>query len=143
MSQLPDMGWEHFEVEADVGVRAWGPTQADAFAQIALGTLALIVPPEDVVEREHREVRAQGDSREALLVNWVNECLYVHEIEGFVVHRIEVEALDEELVHGVLHGEELDRSRHRLGTVVKAATSHGVAIEARGQAWQARLVIDV
>jgi tRNA nucleotidyltransferase (CCA-adding enzyme) len=143
MSHVADAGWEHFEVEADVGVRAWGPTQADAFAQVALGTLALIVPPEDVTERDHREVRAQGDSRETLLVNWVNECLYVHEIEGFVVHRVEVDSSDEGLVHGVLHGEELDRARHRLGTVVKAATSHGVAVEAREQGWQARLVVDV
>jgi SHS2 domain-containing protein len=143
MTDRANAGWEHFDVEADVGVRGWGRTEADAFAQVALGTLALIVPPEDVVEREHREVRAQGDSREAVLVNWVNECLYVHEIEGFVVHRVEVHAVSEALVHGVLHGEELDRAQHRLGTVVKAATSHGVVIEERDGVWRASLVVDV
>ena len=76
-------GWEHFETEADVGVEAWGPTRAEAFAQAALGVFALIVKPEEVAEREHREVRAQADSPERLLASWINECLYVHEIEGF------------------------------------------------------------
>src|SRR4030095_1251688 len=80
-------GWEHFETEADVGVRAWAVTRADAFAQAALGVFALIVRPEEVETRERREVRAQADSRERLLVGWINECLYVHESAGFVVRR--------------------------------------------------------
>src|SRR2546422_10229892 len=66
-------GWEQFDVDADVGVRAWGPTRAEAFAQAALGVFALIVSPDEVDEREHREVRAQADSPETLLVNWINE----------------------------------------------------------------------
>src|SRR2546425_2938882 len=61
-------GWEQFDVDADVGVRAWGPTRAEAFAQAALGVFALIVSPDEVDEREHREVRAQADSPETLLV---------------------------------------------------------------------------
>ena len=95
-------GFERFDVAADVGVRAWGRTRAEAFAQAALGVLALAVAPDAVEARERREVRAQGDSPEALLVHWVNECLYVHEIEGFAVRRVEVLACGDALVHGVL-----------------------------------------
>src|SRR5436853_6655955 len=86
----PEAGWEHFDVEADVGVRAWGPTRAEAFAQAALGVLALIVAPEQVEAREAREVRAQSETPETLLVAWVNECLYVHANEGFVVRPVQV-----------------------------------------------------
>lgn len=137
-------GYEHFDVEADVGVRAWAPTLADAFAHTALGVFALIVPPEDVAERETREVRAQGDSLETLLVSWINECLYVHEIEGFAVHRVTVTVQPAAFVHGVLHGEPIDPARHRLGTVVKAATLHGVAVVDRaGGGHETRLVVDV
>src|SRR2546426_191931 len=96
-------GWEQFDVDADVGVRAWGPTRAEAFAQAALGVFALIVSPDEVDEREHREVRAQADSPETLLVNWINECLYVHEIEGFVAHRITVLRVSDTVAHGVVH----------------------------------------
>src|SRR2546422_10487509 len=77
------------------------PTRAEAFAQAALGVFALIVSPDEVDEREHREVRAQADSPETLLVNWINECLYVHEIEGFVAHRITVLRVSDTLAHGV------------------------------------------
>ena len=122
------LGWEHFDVEADVGVRAWGPTRAEAFAQAALGVLALIVAPEQVEVREAREVRAQGEAPETLLVAWVNECLYVHEIEGFVVQAVELTTCTEALAHGLLHGEPLDPGRHRLGTVVKGAIRHRAGV---------------
>src|SRR4030095_1496016 len=111
---LMTRGWEHFETEAEGGGEAWGPTRAEAFAQAALGVFALIVKPEEVAEREHREVRAQADSPERLLASWINECLYVHEIEGFVVRRVEVNTCTTTLVHGLLHGEELDAGRHPL-----------------------------
>jgi tRNA nucleotidyltransferase (CCA-adding enzyme) len=138
-----EAGWEHFETEADVGVRAWGATRAEAFAQAALGVFALIVKPEDVAERERREVRAQGDSPERLLANWINECFYVHEIEGFVVHRVEVDACTESMVHAALHGEELDTGRHRLGTLVKAANVHRLTVAKTGGQHQVSVLVDV
>ncbi|PYN43453.1 MAG: archease [Candidatus Rokuibacteriota bacterium] len=138
-----EAGWEHFETEADVGVRAWGSTRADAFAQAALGVFALIVKPDEVAERERREVRAQADSPERLLVNWINECLYVHEIEGFVVHRVEVGACTATLVHATLHGEEMDAGRHRFETIVKAATMHRLVVAEQEGRHEVRLIVDV
>ena len=138
-----DTGWEHFETEADVGVRAWGSTRAEAFAQAALGVFSLIVKPDEVSEREHREVRAQGDSPERLFANWINECLYVHEIEGFVVHRVEVDTCTATLVHATLHGEELDAGRHRLGTIVKAATMHRLDVAERDGRHEVSVIVDV
>jgi SHS2 domain-containing protein len=139
----PERGWEHFEVEADVGIRAWGPTRAAAFAEAALGVLALTVEPASVEEREGREVRAQADGPETLLVAWIDECLYVHEIEGFVTRRVEVTECSDSLVHGRLLGEPLDPGRHRLGTVVKAATLHGVSVEAAETRHEVRVIVDV
>jgi tRNA nucleotidyltransferase (CCA-adding enzyme) len=136
-------GHDQFEVQADVGIRAWGPTRADAFAQAALGVLALACDPESVTPRESREVRAQADAPETLLVAWIDECVYVHEVEGFVVQRVEVTACSDTVAHGRLHGEPLDASRHRLGTIVKAATHHGAAVEVREGRHEVRIVVDV
>jgi len=138
-----DAGWEHLEAGAETGVHAWAATRAGAFAQAALGVLALIAPPEEVVEREHREVRAQGDSPEHLLVGWINECLYVHEIEGFVVRRVEVDACTEGVVHGFLHGEEIDADRHRFRAAVKAATLRGVSVTESSGVHDVRVVVDL
>ena len=139
----PERGWEHFEVEADVGVRAWGDTRAAAFAQAALGVLALIVDPSSVSQHESREVRAQGETPETLLAAWIDECLYVHEIEGFVASDVAVADCTDRVVHGRLVGESIDPSRHRLGTVVKGATLHGIAVTTDGDRHQVRIIVDV
>ena len=138
-----DAGWEHFEVEADVGVRGWGPTRAEAFAQATLGVFALLVLPGEVEARERRAVRAQADTPEALLVAWIDECLYVHEIEGFVVQAVELTTCTDTLAHGLLHGEPVDPGRHRLGTVVKGATYHQTSVKGRDGAWDVRVIVDV
>jgi SHS2 domain-containing protein len=135
--------WEHFDVEADVGIHAWASSRADAFARAAEGMFALIVHPEQIETLETREARAQGDTAEALLVNWLNECLYVHEIEGFAVARVDVDTCRDGLVHGVMHGEPLDPARHRLGTIVKAATHHQVVVREEGGRTDIRVIVDV
>ena len=136
-------GWEHFEVEADVGVRAWGTSRAEAFAQATLGVFALLVTPDQVQPHEDREVRAQADGPETLLVAWIDECLYVHEIEGFVVQGLELTVCTDTLAHGVLHGEPVDPGRHQTGTVVKGATHHKVAVTVRDGVHEVRVIVDV
>jgi SHS2 domain-containing protein len=139
----PTTAHEFFDVEADVGVHAWGPTRAEAFARAAEGLLALGVTPSAVASNETREARAQATSLEALLVNWLNECLYVHEIEGFAVARVEVDTCRDDFIHGVLHGEVLDPGRHPLGTIVKAATHHQVDVREIPGRVDVRVVVDI
>jgi SHS2 domain-containing protein len=136
-------GYEHFDVEADVGVRAWGHDCAEAFAEAARGVLALGVAPSSVQERETRDVRAQGGSAQDLLVAWINECVYVHEIEGFAVRRVSVERLDGGVVHGTLHGEPLEPERHELGTVVKGVTHHRVSVADTATGYEVSVIVDV
>jgi SHS2 domain-containing protein len=140
---VTDSGWEQFEVEADVGIRGWGPSRAEAVAQLTLGVFSLIAAPASIEVRERREVRAQAEGPEALLVAWVDECLYVHEIEGFVVHSVEMTVFADELAHGYLHGEPLDPARHRIGGVVKGATHHRTSLTDRDGLHEARLIVDV
>lgn len=136
-------GYDYFDVAADVGVSGWGPTLAEAFAQAALGVFALIVDPKSAEPRELREVHAQGETREALLVNWLNECLLVHDIEAFVVNRIEFVRFETTRVHARLWGEELDPRRHCVGTVVKAATFHQLEIRETDGGWEIRVILDI
>ena len=136
-------GWEHFQVASHVGVRGWGASRADAFASAAEGMFALMLAPADVATPETREARAQGDTPEAMLVSWLNECLYVHEIEGFAVARVEVDTCRDGLVHGVLHGEPLDPDRHHVARAVKGAGAHHVEVREGADVTEVRVVVQM
>jgi SHS2 domain-containing protein len=136
-------GWEYFEVEADVGVHAWGPTLEACFRQCALAVFDLIVPLGAVAPAESREVMAQGEPAEALLVAWINELLYLHDVEGFALREVEALQFDGNRVHGRLSGEPVDPGRHPRGILVKAATFHLLALEQAPGRVEARVVLDI
>lgn len=133
------------------GVVGCGATLPDAFAQVALGVFALLADPASVEERDAREVRAHGAASESLLVNWLNECLYVLDVEGFVPRRVEftIFALDASApggeplrLHCRLHGENLDPARHFPRETVRGISADGAAVRATGDALEARVVIE-
>lgn len=127
-----------------------GATLPEAFAQVALGVFALLADPASVEERDAREVRAHGSAPETLLVNWLNECLYVLDVEGFVPRRVEfiIFALDaaapggEPLrLHCRLHGEDLDPARHIPRETVRGIRSDGAVVLGGGDGSEARVIV--
>ena len=136
-------GYEYFDVAADVGVAAWGEDLPGCLRQCALGVFNLIVPTDAVQPVETREVAARGTPVEVLLVNWLNECLYVHELEGFVVSEVARPEVTATGVHALLRGEPVDPSRHPRGTVVKAATFHDLEVSETPGRVTALVVLDI
>ena len=123
----------------------------DAFSQIALALFASAVDPASIAEMEVREVRAHGADVVALLRRWLEECLYVHEVEGFVCGSIEFVVFDgaptaggEPLrLHAFLRGEAVDPARHRLRGVIRGISSEGLAVEAHGADFRVRAALDL
>jgi len=136
-------GYEYFDVAADVGIVAWGEDLPGCLRQCALGVFNLIVPTDAVKPMESREVAARGASVDALLVNWLNECLYVHDLEGFVVSDVATPEVTPAGVHALLRGEPVDPSRHPRGTIVKAATFHDLEVRQMPGQVRARVVLDI
>ena len=124
-----------------------GDTLARAFAEIGVALFARAVPPDRVEPREVREVRAHGQRIEGLLLAWVGECRYVHEIEGFVCHHIEMAVFDaapaggaEPLrLHAMIHGEELDADRHGEPGPIPTLSPSEAAVESLESGFEARV----
>lgn len=139
----PPSGYDYFEVAADVGVHAWGPTLEECFRQCALGVFDLIVPRAAVSPVESREISAQGETPETLLVNWINELLYLHDVEGFAVREVERPRISGGRLHSFLAGEPVDPDRHPRGILVKAATFHELVLSREADRVRIRLVLDI
>ena len=130
------------------GIRVRAATLPDAFAQAARVVCARAFEPEAVEERDVREVRAHGQSVEALFANWINECLYVHDVEGFAWRRVEFAVFDAEpragaeplRLHSLLHGEALD-SGPSGPDAIPAIPSSAVAIASDGEGWELAIAV--
>lgn len=135
--------WEHFEHQADMGVRGIGRTREEAFAQAALALAAVSVAPESVIERERVHVTCDGDDDELLLLDWLSRVAFHMSTLRMGIARCEVR-IDDGHLEGDLWGEGLDPQRHPLGVEVKAATATALRVEQRPDgAWIAQCVVDV
>lgn len=136
-------GFEVFAVTADKGVRAWGKDLPEVFANTAQGMWSLMVEPGRAQRREMLPVTVEAGDRETLLVAWLNELLYLHEVEGFVAADFEVSHLTDTRLEAEVWGERMDRTRHPLVGHVKAATYHLLHVRPTDGGWEAQVVVDV
>ena len=116
------------------------PTLPDAFARIALALFAAAVDPASVDEGEVREVRAHGVGIPALLRRWLEECLYVHEVEGFACRAIEFAVFDAAPTAG---GEPVEPARHRVLALIRGIGPDGPAVEPLPGGFRIRASLEV
>jgi SHS2 domain-containing protein len=126
-------------------IRVRGATLAEAFAEAALAALARTIPLGPVEERDVREVRAHGRTVADLLANWIDECLYVHEVESFAWRRVEFAVFEVDpgpgaepmRLHSFLHGEEISLDSDRPAASSTSAAS--IAINPVDGGWEIAL----
>jgi len=136
-------GFESFEVTADVGIRACGDTLETLFANAARGMFALMIEPGNVVPAQAVPVEVQCGDLPSLLVAWLNELLFRCDAMEWAPADARVLSVKGGRVRGELIGEPVDRDRHRLKGIVKAATYHLLECRQEGDRWRASVVFDV
>ena len=121
--------FEILDHTADVGIIAYGADIKQAFANAARGLFSLVIQLDDVQEALHRDIRVSASDEESLLVEWLNELIYLFDAENIIFKRFEITHLDNTLLTASSYGEKVDMARHKLKTGVKAATYHMLKVE--------------
>ena len=135
--------WEHFQHQADVGVRGIGTSMAEAFEQAALALTAVVTDPRRVQPRQAVELDCRAPDPELLLVDWLNGLIYEMATRRLLFSRFRVD-LRGETLQGTAWGEPLDPRRHHPAVEVKGATYTELAVRQRDDGcWIAQCVVDV
>jgi SHS2 domain-containing protein len=135
--------FETFEHTADIGLAGRGGTLEELFANAAMGLVDLIVDPSGLRDTTRVELTVSAPDREALLVAWLNELLYLLDSEKYLPRRCRITHFSETGLTAELWGERVDRGRHALRRLVKAATYYGLRIVHEGGRWEGRVVLDL
>ena len=136
-------GWEHFPHDADVGIRGYGETLAEAFAQAALAMTAVITDPKKVVAEQSVRITCSAPDLDTLLVDWINSLVLMMATRKLIFSHFDVDVDDGELI-AVAHGEPVDVAKHEPATEVKGATFTALSVSRdRSGLWQASCILDV
>lgn len=136
------MGFELRDHTADVAVAATGGTLGDVFAAVADGLTAAMC--EDVPEGGERfDLSVEAESREALLFDFLDELIYVRDVESVLPadHGATVEREgDRWRVDATARGVPLSAVTARE---VKAVTYSEMDLSETADGWRAYVVFDV
>ena len=135
-------GYEHFEHEADIGVRGFGATCAEAFEQAALALTAVAVAPDQVRLADKVELSCAAPDRELLLADWLNAVIFEMATRHMLFGKYQVEIVDGSL-RGAAWGEPVDRGRHEPAVEPKGATYTALSVRNENGRWIAECVVDV
>jgi SHS2 domain-containing protein len=134
--------WEHYEHGADIGVRGFGATKAEAFEQAALAMTAVVSEPATVAPRERATIRCQAPDDELLFAEWLNALVYEMATRRMLFSKFNVELGNAQL-SAEAWGEPVDPARHHPAVEVKGATYTTLRVAHQGDGWVAQTVVDV
>jgi len=141
-------GSELFEHGADVGVRGFGATAAEAFQGAARALFTLLAQDLGSVRPLSQDgIVCEAPDFEALLVAFLNELIFLADTKGLVFGRF---AVDIERVSpgtfrltGRAWGEPFDVARHESTVEPKGATFTELRVAQEGGRWVAQCIVDV
>jgi SHS2 domain-containing protein len=138
-----DRGFEILEHTADTGFRAFAPSLEALFEQAAAALVAIAVDPARARGLECVELAVRGSDLEELMINWLNEILWLLDGRRFVPAVTSVLELHDGGLRAAAAGEPRDDSRHPPRVVVKAATFHQLRLGSSGGGWMAEVFLDI
>lgn len=134
--------WEHFAHDADIGIRGWGSTPAEAFEQAARALTAAVTQAQ-VSPQAEVHVSCAAPDLELLFVEWLNAVIYEMAVRRMLFGRFAVE-IEQNGLTGTLWGEAVDIARHAPASEPKGATYTALKV-AQGPdgIWSAACIVDV
>jgi SHS2 domain-containing protein len=124
------------ELELEIHAADLGGLLAEAACAVA-GLLARELPDGGV--RQERLLEVRSADREALLVDWLNELVYIAETELWVPRDVSVLEVSNMHVKATAVGVRVDRA----SSLVKAATHHRLRIDNVEGGLRATVVLDI
>jgi SHS2 domain-containing protein len=137
---------KHFEIldhTADTGLTIYGEDLKALFAHAGEGFFHIITDLRKVKPRVEKRVELRGESLDRLMVGWLGELLYLHDVDHLLFRKFDIESVGEEGLRAVAKGEHFQEGVHVIKTEVKAVTYHQIRVEKRNGGWRARVIFDL
>ncbi len=136
--------FEILEHTADIGIVARGRDLKELFVNAARGMFSVVTDLGRVNGGFEIEVSVEGNDYEDLLVAWLNELLYLFEVESVLLRDFFVREIGRHSLKALVRGEPIDLRRHTIERQIKACTYYEARVQKDGEGrWEGQVYFDV
>jgi len=127
----------------DLAMEIYGESLENLFENAGMAFFSVMTNRSRIRKRVERSITLRYGDRETLMVDWLGELLYLHDVEGLLFKRFQVVSTEQGCFRALAWGEPFQPDRHVIRTGVKAATFHQLRIQEDGGTWRARVILDL
>ena len=131
---------------ADIGLECRGETIEALFEAAAEGMFSILTDLQNVAVRDEHAIELYASSHDDLLIQWLQELLYLFSTEHYVYSVFSVRIYPDKAglkIHGICGGEPIDYRKHEIYTEIKTATYHQLQVKQTPEAWEGRVIFDI
>ncbi len=128
---------------ADIGIIVYGKDLKALFENAGKAFFHLITDLRKVRLREERKISIEGESLDRLMVDWLSELLYLHDVEYLLFKEFKVESVGKGGLKAIAKGEPFQEGIHAIKTGVKAVTYHRIEVGQEKGHWRAQVIFDL
>jgi SHS2 domain-containing protein len=135
--------FEILDHTADIGIIIHGENLKALFENAGEAFFHLITDLKKVNRRVERNVKIKGESLDRLMVDWLSELLYLHDVENLLFKEFKVDSVGEDGLKATVKGEPFQEGVHAIKTEVKAVTYHQIEVRQENGGWRAQVILDL
>lgn len=135
--------YEILDHTADIGLTVYGRDLRSLYENAAEGFFHIITDLRKVTARVEKRIELRGETLERLMVDWLAELLFFHDVEFLLFKEFHVESAGEDGLKAVARGEPFEEGKHVIKTEVKAVTYHQIQVQKGKRGWKARIIFDL
>ncbi len=128
---------------ADLGILVYGRNLEELFSNAGEAFFNIITDLQKVKESMESTIRVEGPNLEDLIVRWLGELLYLHDVDGLLFRSFSIDELSDGSLKARARGEAFDEKRHVIKTGIKAVTYHQIQVKKERGRWRARIIFDL
>ncbi len=128
---------------ADLGILVYGKDLEELFSNAGEAFFNIITDLQRVRESTERIIRVESPNLEDLMVHWLGELLYMHDVDGLLFKSFSIDELRDGSLKARARGEAFDEGRHVIKTEIKAVTYHQIQVKKDKRRWSARIIFDL
>jgi len=138
--------YELVDHTADLEIKVYGKDLEELLKNCSAAMMDVICDLNTIELKNQYSVSSSGNSEEQLLVNLLQELLYLHEVKKLLFCKFEFKINDNiknREVEGFVWGEEINFSRHDLLNDIKAVTYSDLKVEHENGKLSAKITFDI
>ncbi|NIP39190.1 MAG: archease [Candidatus Dadabacteria bacterium] len=135
--------YEIIDHTADISVKVSAKSLEELLDKSSAAMMDIICDLNTIEPRHQYKISANGKSDEELIVNLLQELLYLHEVKRLLFCKFELKINEEKEIEGACWGEQIDFARHDLLNDIKAVTYSGLQVEHKNGELSVTITFDI